>query len=163
MKPEQNIWNEAETVPSFFYSNYVMRFLLHWGSAWYREMLGTCFLLLENNMADRHCSAFSKLNSENVTVLQACVDMTWIWLNSHKYSQFSQVTSYFTVTALAACQNKRPLKTNVPVATTAGWNTERGRGLRSNELLWVKLSTAEAATQRLSKQAVGSRGPKPLI
>lgn len=36
-------------------------------------------------------------------------------------------------------------------------------GLRGNELLWAKLSTAEAAMQRLSKQAEGSRGPKPLI
>lgn len=34
--------------------------------------------------------------------------------------------------------------------------------LSSNELFWVKLSAAEAATQRLSKQAAGSRGPKPL-
>lgn len=36
-------------------------------------------------------------------------------------------------------------------------------GMRGNELLWTELSTAEAATQRLNKQAAGSRGPKPLI
>lgn len=42
-------------------------------------------------------------------------------------------------------------------------NSEQSRVLSSNELFWGKLSAAEAATQRLSKQAVGSRGPKPLI
>lgn len=41
----------------------------------------------------------------------------------------------------------------------AGWN---GKRLRHNELLWAKLSST-AASQRLNKQALGSRGSKPLI
>lgn len=49
-----------------------------------------------------------------------------------------------------------------PLASRTRWNTEQSGVLSSNELFWVKLSAAEAATQRLSKQAAGSRGPKPL-
>lgn len=74
---------------------------------------------------------------------------------------FFTVRIVFWYEGLNSVNNQRLL--NVPVAKTAVRNSQRDGGLRGNELLWVKLSMAEAATQRLSKQAVGSRGPKPLI